>query len=189
MSKLSDRVYNLLMQNAKEPSGRRPNVSILGGANPVKQWKEPKNLGHDISFIGDKLNKRKFNNRIKENAEEIEKFNVEKLTEPIDYMDGGGLVGGVMVGGYCKNCGVKLNKKVVKKKMSGGNEALQYYNKCLNHIKSKGYSHSDAREILKQIKENEPDLYGGSWKSFWHGFTKGIGDVAKVAVPIVSSIL
>lgn len=190
MSSLSDRVYNILMENSKRKVYERPTVNI-GGA--IRNWNEPKNTVYDVEYTSDERYKPRRRMKLHNKFQDIDEYDIENEAEPIDYMESPQAAGG-LVGGYCYHCGgsngVYKMSNTRKKACKTNNNGLMYYNKCLKHIKDKGYSHNEAKEILKQIKEEYNDEYfsGGSsagWRKFWNT----LKDIGKVVLPIVPALL
>lgn len=199
MSKLSDRVYNILMDNAKQPTYRRATVDIKGGQMDT-YFKSPEDYGFDIGVSVDSLVQPSRLKRINKNKKipQITEYDMEEFAEPIDYMENennGGCCCPTCGGSMYSNRYNKTYKNKPKKGGAKGNEkgkeALMYYNKCLKHLKdNKGMSHKEAQQVLKQMKEEfSEELEGGSWKHFWHGFKKGFTGTLKTAANLAPLML
>jgi hypothetical protein len=185
-----------------KPHTRKPHTNKLN-------WVQPREYTGDVEMSvdrGDVSNKKI--PKYSQPAVDITEYDMEEEAEPIDYMTeqpvddetSGGCCcrcGGSVCGGrknvmtyVGKNVGGQMEKP--KKRPLKGNqgEGLMYYNKCLQHIKDKGYTHKEAQQILKQMKDEMGDeMNGGSWKSFWHGFKKGFTGVMKVATKVLPMVL
>jgi hypothetical protein len=188
MSKLSDRVYKILLENSKEKPHKRGNVLIGGMIDNL--WKDdeltPKDIESMVSHSKQKNHKQVDLNKFKNPVVDIYDYDIEDEAEPIDYMTNDDK------GGYCKSCNkggrVKNNINKPKKKINSG---LEEYNTMLNHIKNKGYSHKEAQQLMRQIKEEfGSDYKGGNfWKDFGRGFKKGFFGTLKTAAPFLPLLI
>lgn len=181
MSSLSERVYNILLDNSQRPVKDRATL-ITSGGSMDRLYHEGGPVGYTVeASISDSRrrssNKRKLHNVPKV---DIEEYDMEMLpSENIEsnkYLNGGmmcprcamcPLCSGTMGGSLVKN--QKKGSKVYKKPMamaSGGMvqkqkskpkkklpDGLKEYQEGLNKLKDKGLTHKEAQKVMKQVKQ------------------------------------
>lgn len=185
---LSDRVYKILVENSKENKGGKLETP----------WKEEKLHNFSTEHVVDARKNKRNIKLSKPKRPEIESYDLEdNLIDEIDYLGDKDSVNTKDYSGGCMECGScgcggnvrkpkKQNKPKQNKPKKQLNNSLAQYNACLNHIKSKGYTHKEAQNIMKQMKE---EFGGNFWKDFGKGFKKGFTGTLKTVAPVLPYLL
>lgn len=176
MVSLSDKVYNILMENAQNAPYKRATVNI-GGAMDAN-YRDQGNLYYGVDNTIDERFKPRQRITNYKKPSYITEYDMEYEAEPLDYMPSSNV----------KRCSCGGSMRNYKKNNQKKDTGLMYYNKCLNYVKNKGYNHNEAKEILRQFKEeyhNEFFNGGSGWSKFWNT----LKDIGKVALPLIPALL